>query len=263
MEPFEATKPVAEELEIFSDDQRKIFIRELYIPQGVRLSSSSNLGFQELVPGSANSELHSTNVNNDGFCNSKGNLVEPIFSCTIQNLKRKKICETYNEIGDWNFFQYSFGITNQPTEFLIVSEISSVYVPGVVTKTSIENMQPSCIDTDDAPCETKYRMNCDFNDTYSQFIFLDGKFEYVVNASSWLGSKLRAYEGSIFINKINQELPLYYSNYRTVLAVFECDEGSIKNKVWDGLYVDKIINDQGLCWVDMGDESAEWRQCLP
>ena len=44
---------------------------------------------------------------------------------------------------------------------------------------------------------------------------------------------------------------------------FECDEGSIKNKVWDGLVVDKIINDQGLCWVDMGDESAEWRQCLP
>lgn len=123
--------------------------------------------------------------------------MEQVFSCTVQNLKRIKICETYNEIGDWNFFQYSFGIINPPTEFLIVSEISSVYVPGVVTKNSIENMQPSCIDTDDSPCETNHRMNYDFNDTYSQFIFLDGKFEYVVNASSWLGSKFRAYEGSI------------------------------------------------------------------
>ena len=66
--------------------------------------------------------------------------MEQVFSCTVQNLKRIKICETYNEIGDWNFFQYSFGIINPPTEFLIVSEISSVYVPGVVTKNSIENM---------------------------------------------------------------------------------------------------------------------------
>lgn len=263
VEPFETTKPVAEELGTFSGEQRKILIRDFYITQGVRLGSSSSLWIQELVTSSVNVKLQSTNVNNDGFCNSKGDLVEPVFLCTVQNLKRIKICETYNEIGDWNSFQYSFGTINQPPEFLIVSEISSVYVPGVVAKTSIENMQPSCIDTDDSQCETNHSMIYDFYDTYNQFIFLDGKFEYVVNASSWLGSKFRAYEGSIFINIINQALPLYHPNYRTVLAAFECDEGSIKNTVWDGMYVDKIINDHGLCWVDMGDESAEWRQCIP
>ena len=78
-----------------------------------------------------------------------------------------------------------------------------------------------------------------------------------------LGSKFRAYEGGIVVNKINQALPLYHPNYRRTLTILECDEGSVKNTVWDGLYVDKTINDQGLCWVDMGDESASWQQCLP
>ncbi len=263
VDPYLTMIPATDELGVLSEYQRKVLIRELYAAQSVGLNRSNCSWFQEMMSSSAQLELEATNVTKDGFCNYGDHLVEPVFYCTIQNTKRIKICEAEDENGQWNSLQYSFGIINGKPELELVSEISSVYVPGVVGKTSIEQMRPTCTDPDGAPCETNHTMNYDFNDTYNQFIFLNGNFEYLINASSWLGSKFRAYEGGIVVNKINQALPLYHPNYRRTLTILECDEGSVKNTVWDGLYVDKTINDQGLCWVDMGDESASWQQCLP
>ena len=200
---------------------------------------------------------------NDGFCDYEGNLTEQVFYCTFEKKKRVKICETHNDIGELDAFIFTFGDISASSDLELVSEMKHAYLPGVVSKTTIEQMQRDCSDTEGTPCETNHSVRYDFNDTNSQFLFVNGDFEYLVNVSSWLGSSFRAFEGGIIVNKIKKDLPSYHPGFRTNLKTFNCDLGSAKNVLWDGVYTDKIIFNEGLCWVNLADEGGEWQTCLP
>ena len=200
---------------------------------------------------------------NDGFCDYEGNSMEPVFYCTFDNKKRVKICEIHNDIGELNTFIFMFGDIGANSDLELVSEMKHAYMPGVVAGTKIEQMRPDCTDTEGTPCETNHSVQYDFNDTNSQFLFVNGDFEYLVNVSSWLGSSFRAFEGGIIVNKIKKGLPSYHPGFRTNLKTFDCDLGSAKNTLWDGAYADKIIINEGLCWVNLADQGGEWQTCLP
>ena len=189
--------------------------------------------------------------------------MEPVFYCTFENKKSVKVCETYNDISELNTFIFTFGDIGANSDLELVSEMKNAYMPGVVARTTIEQMQPDCTDTEGTACKTNHSVRYDFNDTNSQFLFVNGDFEYLVNVSSWLGSSFRAFEGGIVVNKLKRDLPSYHPAFRTNLVTFDCDLGSAKNTVWDGAYADKIIINEGLCWVNLDDEGGEWDTCLP
>ena len=198
-----------------------------------------------------------------GFCEYEGVLVEPVFYCTFGNKKSLTVCEAYNDNGDWNSFSYKYGNIGQESELELKAEMPKSYFPTVVAKTTIEAVSPFCTTGDGDPCETNHSLHYDFRDTSSQFLFENGDYEYLINASSWLGASFRAYEGNLKVNKIKRNLPNFHPQYRSNITSIVCDQSSVKNSVWDGTYVDEMINKFSLCWVDMGDEEAEWQQCLP
>ena len=200
---------------------------------------------------------------NDSLCDYEGNLMEPVFYCTFENKKSVKICETFNDGSELNTFIFTFGDIGANSDLELVSEMKNAYMPGVVARTTIEQMKSDCTDTEGTTCETNHSVRYDFNDTNSQFLFVNGDFEYLVNVSSWLGSSFRAFEGGIVVNKLKRDLPSYHPGFRANLATFDCVLGSAKNTVWDGAYADKIIINEGLCWVNLDDEGGEWQTCLP
>ncbi|MAI58660.1 MAG: hypothetical protein CML56_06730 [Rhodobacteraceae bacterium] len=200
---------------------------------------------------------------NDGFCEYEGERAEPVFYCTFANKKSVTICKAYSDKGDWNSFSYKYGKIGQSPELELKAEMPKSYFPTVVAKTTIEAVSPFCTTGDGDPCETNHSLHYDFRDTSSQFLFENGDYEYLINVSSWLGASFRAYEGNLKVNKIKRNLPYFHPQYRSNITSIECDQSSVKNSVWDGTYVDGMINNFSLCWVDMGDEGAEWQQCLP
>ena len=148
-------------------------------------------------------------------------------------------------------------------ELELQSKMTSSYFPEVVAATSIDYLKPSCKDADGYPCETNHTMRYDFGDTKGQFLFKNNQYEYLINTSSTLGARDRIFDGDLVVNKINKNLPEYAPNFRKKLLSLDCDLGSAYNTIWDGSYVDTIVINEGLCYVDSGDEGAGWETCLP
>ena len=82
----------------------------------------------------------------------------------------------------------------------------------------------------------------------------------MVNTSSELDWD-RIFDGNLVVNKINKNLPEYAPDFPKNLLSLDCDLGSAFNTTWDGSYVDTIVINEGLCYVDKGDEGIA-RKCL-
>ena len=162
-----------------------------------------------------------------------------------------------------NTFIFTFGDIGTNSDLKLVSEMKHAFMPGVVARTTKEQVLPDCTDTEGTPWDTNHSVRYDFNDTNSQILFVNGDFEYFVNFSSRLGSSFRAFEGGMIVKKTKKDLPSYHPGFRTNLITFDCDLGCAKNTLWDGAYTDKIIINKGLCWVNLADEGGDWQTCLP
>lgn len=228
------------------------------------LNSAGCIWFEQLAGKNVKASTDSlSNEMNDSFCNYEGDIQDPVFYCSFENGKQVKVCETYSEDGMWNSFIYSYGIIGGNPELELYSEIKSSYFPEVVATTSIDFLKPSCAGEDGYPCETNHTMRYDFADTKGQLIFSNNEYEYIINTSSTLGARDRVFDGSLVVNELNKSLPEYDPNFRKKLTSLDCDLGSTYNSVWDGLYVDNIVINEGLCFVNSIDEGAGWETCLP
>jgi len=252
------------EVGVLSEQQQEFLLRSYNEAMSSGLSSASCSWFKELA--NRNKQTNDASFAkemNDRFCDYEGDLQDPVFYCSFENGKRARVCETYSENGLWNSFIYSYGVIGENPEIELTSEMTSSYFPEVVAATSIDYLKPSCKDAEGYPCETNHMMNYDFMDTKNQFVFTNNDHEYVINTSSGLLAQDRIFDGNLVVNKIDRNLPEYHPNFRSDLASRDCDLGSAFNTVWDGSYVDTIIINEGLCFVDLGEEGTNWEPCLP
>ena len=242
------------EIGVLSKYQGDFLLRSHAEAQNSGIKSADCLWFKQLVSGRSESEeTYSANEGNDSFCDYEGDVAEPVFYCTVNGKKSIKICESYSDKGEWNSFNYSFGKIGEEPELEITEEMTKSYFPAVVSGTSIEMLMPSCTDQDGAPCETNHSVQYDFNDTRNLFRFQNGGTVYLLSTQSLLLARDRVYEG---------QLEVFQNSER--VAALECDYDTVtKNSVWDGSYVDTIIKNSGLCFVNMGEPNEEWQQCLP
>lgn len=263
-DPYAVFVSGTHEFGILNESQQAFLLRSYKEAVDSGLISTGCSWFENLA--SANVETGiaiRANETNDKFCNYEGDLQKPVFYCSFGNGKWAKVCESYSENGVWNSFNYSYGAIGRSPELELNSEMTSSYFPEVVATTSIDYLKPSCTDPDGYQCETNHDMNYDFANTKGQFLFTNSEYEYLINTSSALGARDRIFDGNLIVNKINKSLPDYDPNYIETLVSLECDPDSTSNTVWDGSYVDTIVVNQGLCYVDSGDEGAGWEACLP
>ena len=258
---WEAADPYANfvqgtrEFGILDEAQQEFLLRSFSEAFDSGLESAGCSWFEKLVATNVKADIASlADEMNDSYCNYEGDLQDPVFYCSFENGKRVKICETYSENGAWNSFSYSYGVIGGSPELELSGQMTSVYFPAVVASTSIEYLKPSCMDAEGYPCETNHSMMYDFGNTQGQLLFTNDDYEYVVNTSSALGARDRIFDGSLAVNKINSNLPDYAPNFRKNLLSLDCDLGSAFNTIWDGSYVDTIVINEGLCFVDSGDE---------
>ena len=137
----------------------------------------------------------------DSLYDYEGNLMAPVFFCTFQNKKSVKIFESHNDTGELNTFIFTFGDIGTNSDLKLVSEMKHAFMPGVVARTTKEQMLPDCTDTEGTPWGTNHSVRYDFNDTNSQFLFVNSDFDYLENFSSWLGSSFRAFDGGMIVKK--------------------------------------------------------------
>lgn len=252
------------EVGVLNEQQQEFLLRSHNEATSSGLSSASCSWFKELANTNKQTYLANfANEINDNFCDYEEDLQDPVFYCSLDNGKRVRVCETYDENGLWNSFIYSYGIIGENPEIELTSQMTSSYFPEVVGTTSIDYLKPSCKDAEGYPCETNHMMNYDFMDTKSQFVFTNNDHEYVINTSSALLAKDRIFDGNLVVNKIDRKMPEYHPNYRTNLASLDCDLGSAFNTVWDGSYIDTIVINEELCLVNLGEEGTNWEPCLP
>ena len=242
------------EIGVLSKYQGDFLLRSYEEAQNSGIKNAGCLWFKQLVSGKSESEeVASANNVNESFCENEGDFVEPVFYCTVNGKKSLKICESYSDNGEWNSFNYSFGKIGEEPELELTEEKIKSYFPRVVGSTTIEMMRPSCTDQDGGPCETNHSMRYDFNDTRNLFRFQNGNTVYLLSTQSMLLARDRVYEG---------QLEVYQNSER--VAALECDYDTVtKNSVWDGSYVDAIIEDFGLCFVNLGEPNEGWQPCLP
>ena len=249
---------------VLSEAQQTFLLRSYKEAIENGLGSADCSWFEQLARKNVEIDTASlANEMNDSFCDYEGELQDPVFYCSFENGKRLKVCETYNENGMWNSFSYSYGLIGANPELELNGQMTSVYFPEVVGSTSIDYLMPSCTDADGYLCETNHNMRYDFGNTKGQLLFTNDEYEYVVNTSSELGARDRIFDGNLVVNKINKNLPEYAPGFRKKLLSLDCDLGSAFNTIWDGSYVDTIVINEGLCYVDNGDEGIGWETCLP
>ena len=252
------------EFGVLNEQQEEFLLRSHKEAMSSGLSLASCNWFKKLV--NTNKQANDASFAkemNDSFCDYEGDLQDPVFYCSFENGKRVRVCETYGENGLWNSFIYSYGFIGENPEIELTSQMTSSYFPEVVATTSIDYLKPSCKDVEGCPCETNHTMIYDFMDTKSKFVFTNNDHEYVINTSSALLAQDRIFDGNLVVNKIDSKLPEYHPNYRNDLASLNCDLGSAFNTVWDGSYVDTIVINEGLCFVDLGEEHTDWDLCVP
>lgn len=252
------------EFGILEEAQQEFLLTSYLEAMEYGLESAGCSWFEQLSGTNVNADAASlANEMNDSFCDYEGELQDPVFYCTFENGKRLKVCETYSENSVWNSFSYSYGVIGSNPELELDGQMTSVYFPEVVASTSIDYLMPNCTDADGYPCETNHNMRYDFGNTKGQLLFTNDEYEYVINTSSELGARDRIFDGNLVVNKINKNLPVYAPDFRINLLSLDCDLGSAFNTIWDGSYVDTIVINEGLCFVDSGDEIVGWEPCLP